>query len=345
MTGARVSSTTVAARRRSEIALIEGLAHEKLQGLDKLLEIDPAIGQTRFHWLRSAPEAPTASNLIGLTERITFQRTLEIDPGLQTRVASGRWDQMVREGNATPAWLANDFNTSRRHTLIVAQVIKLGEKLTDDAVMMFIKPIGRLFSQAHSRKKRRHMDYRTDTSKALRLFLDTISSMSGVEQHVTSVNLDSLSDLVGGAQAIGHDGQTRIDPAARREEGRIDDIQVVEVMSAVVAVEHARARIVADTAGAARVTAVELARRFELAHVEDVVDRALEAIDHQLRPMAQFGRIAIGIDDVLVRASFCGHVVFEVGEILEDGGKRCPRTTQERPHRCNTGEDASRQML
>jgi putative transposase len=51
---------------------------------------------------------------------------------------------MVREGNATPAWLANDFNTNRRHALIVAQVIKLGEKLTDDAVMMFIKLIGRM---------------------------------------------------------------------------------------------------------------------------------------------------------------------------------------------------------
>lgn len=82
---------------------------------------------------------------------------------------------MVREGHATPAWLANDFNASRRHTLIVAQVIRLGEKLTDDAVTMFIKLIGRLLSKAHSRKKRRHMDHRTDTSKALRMFLDTIA--------------------------------------------------------------------------------------------------------------------------------------------------------------------------
>lgn len=31
---------------------------------------------------------------------------------------------MIREGNATPAWLANDFNASRRHVLIVAQVIR-----------------------------------------------------------------------------------------------------------------------------------------------------------------------------------------------------------------------------
>ena len=49
---------------------------------------------------------------------------------------------MIREGNATPAWLANDFNASRRRALVVAQVIKLGQKLTDDAVTMFIKLMG-----------------------------------------------------------------------------------------------------------------------------------------------------------------------------------------------------------
>ncbi|EHK53370.1 transposase Tn3 family protein [Mesorhizobium alhagi CCNWXJ12-2] len=136
--------------------------------MDRLLEVDPAIGQTRFHWLRSAPEAPGASNLVGLTERITFLRKLEIDAKLQARISSGPWDQIIREGNATPAWLANDFNASRRHALIVAQVIKLGQKLTDDAVSMFIKLMGRLFSQANNRKKQRHMDCRPDTAKALR---------------------------------------------------------------------------------------------------------------------------------------------------------------------------------
>jgi hypothetical protein len=63
--------------------------------------------------------------VVGLTERIAFLRKLEIDAKLQARTSSGRWDQIIREGNATPAWLANDFNASRRHALIVAQVIKL----------------------------------------------------------------------------------------------------------------------------------------------------------------------------------------------------------------------------
>ena len=61
--------------------------------------------------------------------------------------------------------------------MIVAQIIKLGQKLTDDAVSMFIKLIGRLFSQANNRKKQRHMDSRLDTAKALRMFLDTIIAL------------------------------------------------------------------------------------------------------------------------------------------------------------------------
>jgi hypothetical protein len=137
------------ARRRAENAIIADISLDRLASLDRLLDVDPSIGQTRFYWLHSAPEAPGASNLVGLTERIAFLRTLEIDPRLQMRISSGRWDQMIREGNATPAWLASDFNSSRRHALIVAQVIKLDQKLTDDAVTMFIKLMGRLFSQAN----------------------------------------------------------------------------------------------------------------------------------------------------------------------------------------------------
>ena len=184
------------ARRRAERALIEEVSIDKLQSLDRLLEVDPLIGQTRFHWLRSAPEAPGASNLVGLTERIAFLRTLEINPRLQSRISSGRWDQMIREGNATPAWLANDFNASRRHALIVAQVIKLGQNLTDDAVSMFIKLMGRLFSQANNRKKQRHMDCRPDTAKALRMFLDTITALQSANDYGRNA-LEVLDQKVG----------------------------------------------------------------------------------------------------------------------------------------------------
>ncbi len=184
------------ARRRAERTLIEDIPLDTLQSVDRLLEVDPSISQTRFHWLRSAPEAPGASNLVGLIERVAFLRTLEIDPRLQMRISSGRWDQMIREGNATPAWLANDFNSSRRHALIVAQVIKLSQKLTDDAVTMFIKLMGRLFSQANNRRKQRHMDCRRDTAKALRMFLDTITALQSANEYGRNA-LEVLDQKVG----------------------------------------------------------------------------------------------------------------------------------------------------
>lgn len=171
------------ARRRAENELIAGLPLDRLQLLDKLLKVDPSIGQTRFQGLRSVPEPPAASNLVGLTERISFLRRLEIDPTLQTRISSGRWDKMIREGNATPAWLANDFNASRRHALIVAQVIKLCQKLTDDAVTMFIKLMGKLFSQANNRKQQRQMDCRANTAKALPMFPDTITALQSANDY------------------------------------------------------------------------------------------------------------------------------------------------------------------
>lgn len=75
-------ATRAIARRHAEHALISDFDPGTLQMLDSLLIVDSAIGQTRFHWLRSAPDAPGATNLAGLTERIAFLRTPASDPRL-----------------------------------------------------------------------------------------------------------------------------------------------------------------------------------------------------------------------------------------------------------------------
>jgi hypothetical protein len=48
---------------------------------------------------------------------------------------------------------------------------------------MFIKLMGRLFSQAKNRKKQRQMDARPETSKVLRMFLDTISALQAANDN------------------------------------------------------------------------------------------------------------------------------------------------------------------
>ncbi len=165
------------ARRQAEATLLNGFSEEQLETFDALLKVDPAIGQTRFNWLRSAPEAPGADNLVGLIDRLEFLRILAVDPRLQSRIHPERWAQLVREGDATPAWLAADFNAGRRRATIVAQLVVLGHKLTDAAVTMFSKLVGRLFSQANNQKKQRHAETRRETAKALRLFRDTLRAL------------------------------------------------------------------------------------------------------------------------------------------------------------------------
>src|SRR3954451_17136680 len=47
---------------------------------------------------------------------------------------------------------------------------------------------------------------------------------------------------VADAQGVGHRGQRRVDGADAREEARVDDVEVVELVHAAVAVEHGRGR-------------------------------------------------------------------------------------------------------
>ena len=119
----------------------------ELAGFDQLLVLDPEIKQTRFGWLRSTPEAPGDKNMAGLLERLTFVRSLGVDTKRQDRLHPDRWKQLVREGDVTPSWLAADFGPARRCALIVVQLIELNATLTDAAVVMFNKLIGRLFTR------------------------------------------------------------------------------------------------------------------------------------------------------------------------------------------------------
>jgi hypothetical protein len=184
------------ARQRAEAALLEGLSVHQLDSLDALLAVDPAIQQTRLSWLRAAPDAPGADNLIGLMERLAFIRSMAVEPQRRERIHPERWTQIVREGDAAPAWLVADFNANRRRATIVAQLITLGERLTDEAVTMFNKVVGRLFARANTRRKQKYADTRQETTRVLRLFRDTLRAL--VVANDTGRNaIDVLDDEVG----------------------------------------------------------------------------------------------------------------------------------------------------
>ncbi|WP_286829265.1 MULTISPECIES: Tn3 family transposase [Kordiimonas] len=171
------------ARARTNAAVLDGLNEDQLFKIDRLLEYDPQIRQTRFGWLRSHSESPGADNLVALMERLEFVRSLEIDMSCKARIHPDRWKQIVREGKVTPSWLAADFNVNRRRATIAAQIISLSETLTDEAVSMFTKLIGRLFSRAIAKSKQRHIDKRKETNQTLRLFRDTLNALIAASEN------------------------------------------------------------------------------------------------------------------------------------------------------------------
>jgi TnpA family transposase len=162
------------ARKRVQTSLLEGLTPERLETFEQLLMVDPAIRQTRFAWLRALPETPSEKNLLALIERLIFVRSFGLDPQRRARIHPDRWAQLVREGAVTPSWLAEDFNTERRHTLITAQMIELTSKLTDATITMFCRLIARLFTKSKARQDQRHLDARKETGRLLRMFGDTL---------------------------------------------------------------------------------------------------------------------------------------------------------------------------
>ena len=162
------------ARKRALQAILNGRTPAQLTALDALLAFDSAVRQTRFGWLGAWSDSPGAANLNGLLDRLDFLRGLAMDPACRETVHPDRWKQIVREGDAAPAWLAEDFGADRRRATLLAYLIDLQERLTDEAIHMFCKQIGRLFARAAAACEERHKSSRKETTAALRLFRDTL---------------------------------------------------------------------------------------------------------------------------------------------------------------------------
>ena len=166
------------ARKLAADTLIAPLTAEQIAGLDALLVSDPALKRSPLAWLRDVPEAPGASNLNEIIERLTYVRKMQLDPKLAASIHEHRFRQLVREGAVAPAFLLSDYSLRRRRATLTAQVIDLETRLADTAVEMFDKLIGSLFTKANKRKERRYQASTRDVGRLMRLFDKTIGALT-----------------------------------------------------------------------------------------------------------------------------------------------------------------------
>src|SRR3954453_17069138 len=59
---------------------------------------------------------------------------------------------------------------------------------------------------------------------------------------------EALEQVVADAQRVGHCGQCRVAGADGREEARVDDVEVVDLVRPAVGVQHRRRRVTAEAA-------------------------------------------------------------------------------------------------
>jgi hypothetical protein len=117
------------ARARAEStvhrALLEGLGTDTRASLDRLLEPMPEETMSRLAWLRTAQQSPAARNILGLTERVRFVRTLGIDRKRRQDIPAQAFERLADEGLRMTAQHLRDLTGPRRHAVLCASMIKL----------------------------------------------------------------------------------------------------------------------------------------------------------------------------------------------------------------------------
>ena len=147
------------ARSRAESTLhrvlVDGLSASTRASLDGLLEQRPEEATTYLAWLRSAQQSPAARNLLGLTGRVRFVRTLGIDRARRQDIPAQAFERLADEGLRMTAQHLRDLTGPRRHAVLCATVIKLESLLTDAALSMFDKLMGSVARKASRRNDER----------------------------------------------------------------------------------------------------------------------------------------------------------------------------------------------
>lgn len=142
------------ARRTAYGGLIRDFTAKQESDLGEL--IDPGErGRTGLGWLRDWSEAPSASNLKALTERLDRVRALGIEPDRARRIHGARYAVIARVAGIVTAQHLRRLERRRRLATLVAFAIEMEAALTDAALVMVEKLISSLFRRADRTRSER----------------------------------------------------------------------------------------------------------------------------------------------------------------------------------------------
>ena len=135
------------ARKEAHSNLIDDCSAEQEAALEHLVASDDH-DRTRLGWIREWPEAPSASNLKGIVERLDAVRGIGIAADRARRIHAARYAVIARTAGIVTAQHLRRLERPRRLAMLIASMIEMEAALTDAALVMVEKMVGALFRRA-----------------------------------------------------------------------------------------------------------------------------------------------------------------------------------------------------
>lgn len=148
-----VAAVLVSAERHVTEQLTRGLSPRQTEALDGLLTLDEGASTSVLAWARQPPGAPNHRALKRTVDQLIRLREVGLDPACADGVHPERLRKLAREGSRFTAQHLRSLSLPRRRATLVATVLETVTRLTDDAVGLFDRAVGRMVRRAEAREE------------------------------------------------------------------------------------------------------------------------------------------------------------------------------------------------
>jgi hypothetical protein len=124
------------------------LSDTQRTALDALISLREGFRTSTLVWLRQSPGAPSAKAVLNHIERLKTIRALELPVDIGRNVHQNRLLRLAREGAQTAVYQIEEYETERRHAMLVAILIDATATLTDEILDLHDRLIGSFFNKA-----------------------------------------------------------------------------------------------------------------------------------------------------------------------------------------------------
>lgn len=146
-----VATALLQAERHVAGQLARCMTEAQRIALDALLEPQPGNSLSVLAWARQPPGLPGHRSLSRLLDQLRRLRAVGIAPDAAAAVHPDRLKQLAREGARLTAQHLATLAPTRRRAILLVTVLETMPRLTDDAIGVFDRLIGRLFRRAERR--------------------------------------------------------------------------------------------------------------------------------------------------------------------------------------------------